>query len=222
MVAAIHQQLSLRDLLPRDHIVDAGYIDARGMVLDDTTHHIAMLGPIHADTNWQARQSHGYAAAAFDIQWSAQSVICPQGQPSAYGRARLDQTGHAVVDVGWSWKTCNVCPVLQACTRKQKGARTLKLPNAAEYAALHAARNRQMTLPFRTQYSARAGIEGTLAQTIRMSGLRRARYRGVQKTYLQQVFTATARNVVRTTDWLTQRPQRKLHKSAFARLVAAA
>ncbi len=219
VVEAIHQELAARNLLPRDHIVDTGYVDARGMVAAATTHHVDLLGPVHADTNWQARQGRGFAAAEFDIQWSRQVVICPQGHPSAYWRARFDHTGHDIVDVGWSWKTCKRCPVLGECTQKKKGARTLKLRNAAEYAALRAARQRQTTPAFRAQYTRRAGIEGTLAQTIRMSGLRHTRYIGVAKTHLQQVCTATARNVVRATDWLVHKPKRKPHRSAFAILV---
>ena len=220
VVDAIHQELAARELLPRDHIVDTGYVDARSMVTAATKHAIDLFGPVHADTNWQARQGRGFAAAEFDIQWAQQVVICPQGQPSAYWRARYDHTGHDIVDVGWSWKICKRCPVLGDCTQKKKGARTLKLRNAAEYLALHAARQRQTTTAFRTQYSRRAGIEGTLAQTIRTSGLRQTRYMGLAKTHLQQVFTAAARNVVRVTEWLAQKPKRKPHRSTFAILVA--
>ncbi len=220
VVDTIHQELAARALLPRDHIVDTGYMDARGMVAAATAHRIDLFGPVHADTNWQARQNRGFAAAEFDIQWAQQVVICPQGHASAYWRARFDHTGHDIVDVGWSWKTCKRCPVLGECTQKQKGARTLKLRNAAEYMALHAARQRQTTATFRTQYTRRAGIEGTLAQTIRTSGLRQTRYIGVAKTHLQQVCIAAARNVVRATNWLVQKPKRKPHRSAFAILVA--
>ena len=120
VIAAIHQQLAARNLLPQTHIVDTGYLDARGLVSAATTHQIDLLGPVHADTTWQARQGRGFAAAEFDIQWAAQRVMCPQGHQSAYWQARRDHTGHDIVDVGWSWKTCKVCPVLSQCTQKRR------------------------------------------------------------------------------------------------------
>lgn len=67
VVEAIHDQLADRNLLPRHHIVDTGYMDAHGIVTATTTHGVDLVGPMHADTNWQARQNRGYAAANFVI-----------------------------------------------------------------------------------------------------------------------------------------------------------
>ena len=50
---------------------------------------------------------------------------------------------------------------------------------------LEAARKRQQTQEFRDLYKKRSGIEGTLSQAIRASGLRQTRYAGMQKTLLQ-------------------------------------
>lgn len=49
----------------------------------------------------------------------------------------------------------------------------------------------------RELYRARAGIEGTFSQAVRISGLRQARYRGLKQTHLQHVATAAAVNVAR-------------------------
>ena len=219
-VGDIHDHLATRNLLPTHHIVDAGYMDARGMVAAATDHAVELVGPVLADTNWQARQNRGYAAADFTIDWANQVVCCPQGHTSNYWRAHHDHTGHDVVEVRWSWTTCKVCPVLGDCSQKQQGARTLKLRAEAEYRALQAARQRQTTPAFREQYEQRAGIEGTLSQCIRTSGLRRARYRGLARTHQQQLCIATARNVVRAVDWLTPPVKRKPPQSPFSALLA--
>ena len=220
MVDAIHRELAARALLPRHHIVDTGYMDAHGIVAATTTYGVDLVGPMHADTNWQARQDRGYAAADFVIDWGNHTVRCPQGQQSTYWRAHRDYTGQHV-DVRWSWKTCKVCPVLRDCSQKQQGSRTLKLRAEAEYHALQAARQRQTTEVFRAQYRKRAGIEGTLSQCIRRSGLRHTRYIGLRKTHLQQLCTATARNVVRVMDWLMPATKRKPYLSPFSALLAA-
>jgi transposase len=179
------------------------------------------VGPVLADTNWQARQNRGYAAADFTIDWAQQTVRCPQGHSSAYWRAHHDHTGHDVVDVRWSWTMCKSCPVLSECSQKQHGSRTLKLRAEAEYRALQAARQRQTTEAFRKQYRQRAGIEGTLSQCVQMSGLRQTRYIGLRKTHLQHLCTATARNVVRVVHWLTPTTKRKPYQSSFSTLLTA-
>jgi transposase len=220
-VGDIHDHLATRNLLPAHHIVDAGYVDARGMVAAAADHTVELVGPVLADTNWQARQNRGYAAADFAIDWANRVVCCPRGHSSSYWRAHHDHTGHDVVEVRWSWKTCKVCPVLGECSQKQQGSRTLKLRAEAEYRALQAARQRQSTSAFREQYAQRAGIEGTLSQCIRASGLRGARYRGLARTHQQHLCIATARNVVRAVDWLVPPPERKPHRSPFSALLAA-
>src|SRR5215471_18169174 len=69
-----------------------------------------------------------------------------------------------------------------------------------------AARKRQKTEEFRSQYAARASIEATHEQAIRRCGLRQYRYIGQAKTYLQHVLTAMAINLVRVNDWWTAGP----------------
>lgn len=71
-------------------------------------------------------------------------------------------------------------------------------------------------------YNKRAGIEGTLSQGIRSFGLRRSRYRGLDKTHLQQVASAAAMNLDRLAAWFAQRPHAKTRMSRFAALAPAA
>ena len=66
----------------------------------------------------------------------------------------------------------------------------------------------------------RAGIEGTLSQGIRASGLRQTRYRGLAKTSLQNTAIGAAINVVRVVDWLNGKPQAATRQARFARLAA--
>jgi len=54
---------------------------------------------------------------------------------------------------------------------------------------------------FKKRYARRAGIEATLSQGVRAFGLRRARYRGIEKTTLQHIMTAVAVNLARLVAW---------------------
>ena len=64
----------------------------------------------------------------------------------------------------------------------------------------------QKTPEFQQAYAPRAGIESTHAQAMRRSGLRRGRYRGLAKTYLQHVLTAAAIDLLRIASWLNGAP----------------
>lgn len=59
------------------------------------------------------------------------------------------------------------------------------------------ARAEQATKTWKTKYALRTGIEGTINQALDVTGLSRARYRGLPKVRLQHAFSATAVNVVR-------------------------
>ena len=68
------------------------------------------------------------------------------------------------------------------CTRANPPRRSVTVLPEAHYKALMAARQREQTEAFREQYARRAGIEGTISQGVRASGLRQARYVGPTKT----------------------------------------
>jgi 3-methyladenine DNA glycosylase AlkD len=97
----------------------------------------------------------------------------------------------------------------------------LKLHPQAQYQALHAARAWYASQEGKQCYQRRAGVEGTLSQGVRRFGLRCARYRGLEKTYLQHVATAAAMNMDRLVAWFDERPRAKTRTSRFAALAPA-
>jgi ABC-type Na+ efflux pump permease subunit len=101
------------------------------------------------------------------------------------------------------------CPNRARCTKSKLEPRVIGLQVQEHHETLWAARKRQKTEKFRSQYAARAGIEGTHEQAIRRCGLRRCRYIGPAKTRLQHLLTATAINLVRLNDWWTAMPHAK-------------
>lgn len=70
----------------------------------------------------------------------------------------------------------------------------------------------------RREYQQRAGIEGTLSQGIRRGTVRRSRYVGLQKTHLQEVARAAGINILRSINFLHDKPTTKTRVSRFARL----
>ncbi|MFL4908228.1 transposase [Streptomyces sp. MMS24-I2-30] len=82
-------------------------------------------------------------------------------------------------------------------TKSALGRRMLTLRPREPHEALVRARAEQKTEPWKAKYALRAGVEGTINQALDITGMRRARYRGLPKVRLQHAFSATAPNVIR-------------------------
>jgi transposase len=213
---SIQQALARHDRLPDQHLVDAGYIDADVLLDSQLTYGLELVGPVPPDRSWQAKAGQGFALTNFQVDWSAQQAICPQGQHSSQWAPGQDAFGNPVIRVRFSDKTCRACPVRVLCTRDS--SRGLTLRPQPVHDSLQAARIHENTEAFQTLYKRRAGIEATLSQATRTLALRDARYRGLAKTHLQHVFTAIAINLRRILAWLDQPAYLPRKPSPFARL----
>jgi transposase len=218
----IHTALAARDLLPRLHLVDAGYVAARHLATAREAHGVDLLGPAPADTQWQARAGAGFAATDFALDWAARQATCPQGHPSARWSATDDAHPRPLVTIRFARADCAACPARARCTRSAAGPRVLTVRPEAQHRALQAARARQATPAFAAEYAARAGIEGTLSLGIRACDLRRTRYLGLAKTHLGHICIAAALNVARLAAWFAETPRARTRRSAFATLAPAA
>jgi transposase len=220
-LAAIQRGLARAELLPAQHLVDAGYVRAPNLVSSREDHQIDLVGPIYEDHQWQAKAKQGYDVAHFRVDWDARVVTCPRGNTRVRWCEMETARGRTMVHVDFAAADCTPCPARAHCTRAKVRARSLTLQARAEHEAIQTARQRQETAEFAAQYAPRAGVEGTLSQGIRAFGLRHARYRGLAKTHLQHVATAAAINVVRLADWLNGIPRADTRCSRFAALAAA-
>jgi transposase len=220
--AVIHADLAAKALLPAEHLLDAGYIGSELLVTSQTEHHVRVIGPAPVDNHWQARAGAGFDVACFILDWEAEIATCPRGASSRKWSATHDTHGQPIVNIRFDTEACRVCPVRAQCTRSASGPREITVRPREQHAALQAARQFQKTPEFKTQYQARAGIEGTLAQGLRVANLRLARYVGLAKTALQHLLTAAAINLTRFGDWCTDRPRAKTRTAPFVLLARTA
>jgi transposase len=220
MGSAIEHDLAARDLLPGTHLLDSGYVDADLLVTAQTQHQIEVIGPPFGSYSWQYQTGQGYDLQAFALDWEAQQAHCPQGQTSVKWTPGHDVSGDPVIRIRFDRATCRACPTRSACTSAQDAPRQLTVRTQAPHEAIQAARQRQETAEFKGQYALRAGVESSLSQGIRRFDLRQSRYIGLARTHLQQLFNATAMNVVRVIAWLRGEPlgERRRKSGHFARL----
>jgi transposase len=129
--------------------------------------------------------------------------------------------GRKMIHVEFAPDDCAACPSRPMCTRAKNLPRALTLQPREEHEAIQFARERQKSEEFASLYSDRAGIEGTFSQGVRAFGLRKARYRGLERTHLQELATAASINVGRITNWLNAVPTAATRRSRLAALVPA-
>ena len=221
VLPSIQAQLAAREVLPAEQYVDAGYVTADHLLTSRTDHAIELVGPIAADYSWQARAGQGFAVAQFVLDWDKQQARCPQGQTSVGWWPHHDRRAQAAVKIVFEAAGCAACAVRADCTQAATGPRSLTVRDRVHHETLQAARQRQQTEAFKTQYARRAGIEGTISQGTRAGDLRRSRYIGYAKTRLMHLIQATALNFIRVAAWLAQTPRARTRQSAFAGLAGA-
>jgi len=214
----IHQALSAKDLAPREHFVDGAYISADELVASQEAHGITLRGPTRPIQGWQAHTDGAYDLSQFTIDWEQRQARCPQDKVSTVWREYVDREGQPYTIVRFGLQDCRPCQARPLCSRTQETGRSLHLPSQERFEALQVARAWYASEDGQQQYQCRAGVEGTLSQGVRAFGLRRSRYRGLEKTHLQHVATAAAINIDRLVAWLEERPRAKTRTSRFAAL----
>ena len=214
----IEKRLEMRELLPEQHLVDAGYVTAKHLVESRRKYGIDLLGPIVRDPSWQAKEGKGFASSDFEIDWENKRATCPRGKVSGSWRPARAEYGMEIIYIDFLKRNCSVCPVLSDCTKTKSQRRTLTVNAQPYFEAMARARERQQTPEFKKEYQARAGIEGTISQAVRAVKMRKARYRGLIKTRLQHYATAAGINLLRLGAWWLGRPLEKTRQSPFLSL----
>lgn len=202
MTEPVHQTLADRALLPDVHVVDAGYTTAALFVSAPRNHNIELLGPAPHDSSIQNRQNQGFSRSDFTINWDTQSANCPGGKRSfEWWEQKHHRNGTPVIKVFFSTEHCGPCPMQTQCTKPPSGrrGRGLTFLPRERYDALEAVRRAQDTDEWKDRYAIRAGVEGAISQAVRVTGIRRTRYRSLSATRLGHVFAATAINIIALT-----------------------
>jgi transposase len=215
----IIQDVAARDLLPGAHLLDSGYVDADFLVTAQQPQ-IDVVGPPFGSYSWQHKIAHGYDLQAFVLDWDAHQAHCPQGHTSVKWTPGHDVSGDPVFRIRFDQATCRACPTRHVCTTAKDAPHQLTVRPQAHHEARQAARQRQETPEFKEKYALRSGVESSLSQGIRRFAVRQSRYRGLVRTHLQHLFTATAMNIVRVIAWLKGTPlgERRRKPGHFARL----
>jgi hypothetical protein len=106
VAAARHADLASADLLPDEHLVDAGYMSVDHVLAARAEHGIELVGPLPPDTGWQARQQQGFDLTRFAIDWDRKQVTCPNGKTSRNWHDSRSRPGLPIVQVSFRAADC--------------------------------------------------------------------------------------------------------------------
>jgi transposase len=179
---------------PPVNYVDAAYVSTEKLV-EAAAEGRELIGPAPKCANNNDSRFH---SEDFQVQVEQRGATCPAGhQNTQCSRLVEKATGRISYRFEWDTATCAACPLRPKCIKAEHPHRTLVV--GENHTVLQARRKEQQTDEFKARMKHRNAIEGTQSELVRAHGLRRARYRGLAKTRLQNYFIGAACNVKR---WL--------------------
>jgi len=179
--------------LPPKMYVDGAYVSAEA-IKEAEAQGRELVGPAQRATN----KATGFKTEAFDVDVENRKAICPGGH-AATNCSRLEEkaTGKVSFRFEWGGKSgpCPTCPLRGRCLSPGQHHRTLAVGQSHSH--LQQRRQEMQSDEFKNQMKRRNAIEGTQSELVRGHGLRRARYRGLNKVRLQNYLIGAAANAKR-------------------------
>lgn len=177
---------------PPVQYVDAAYISTQ-LLVQTQAEGRELMGPAPAAPHKAGR----FGVEDFAIRVEERQALCPAGKENTQC-SRLEEAATGKVSYRFEFGTrCHDCPLRGQCLGPDQRHRTVTV--GEHHTILQTRRREQRTDAFKERMKHRNAIEGTQSELVRAHGLRRARYRGLAKTKLQNYFIGAACNVKR---WL--------------------
>ncbi|WP_082021125.1 IS1182 family transposase [Geobacter anodireducens] len=188
MVEAVIEQKHQHGLQPAKLVGDTAYGDgiARKDLQNEGTIVVAQLKTVND------RTKAIYPKSMFDYDEANNLLTCPAGitvKQSYWDRQKEIRTFH------FPMTECGKCPRKTECTNSKDGRRTVGISKVNK--ELREAEIYNRTDQFKADMKLRQAVEGKLSELVRYHGMRRARYRGLNKVGLQCYFAALAVNIKR-------------------------
>ena len=98
----IHQAVKEKELLPKEHLTDTNYAEAKQFGRTRQQYGIDLIAPTRADHKWQAKEQQGFDGSHFPIDWDAQKATCPSGWESSSWTPAIDHYDNQVIKIKFS------------------------------------------------------------------------------------------------------------------------
>jgi len=189
LAQALKRQQDAHQLKPDAVYADAGYV-TEDTLAQAESNAMELLGPTRPDPH-----KGPYNADAFAVDVGNERAICPQGKTSTQcSHIKDGYMGTEYYRLEWG-SQCDHCPVQKQCTRAKSGRRLLVV--GLRHDLVQKRREEMRAESFSQSMHPRNGIEGTHSELVRGHGLRRTKYRGLNRVAMSHYFMAAACNVKR-------------------------
>ncbi len=137
--------------------------------------------------------------ADFQFSETDETTVCPAGHPPQ--KIKVGKKGGLIVH--FDKTVCDSCPQQSACpVKRQKNRCTLSYD--AKSLRLARRRKQEQTPEFKEQYRYRAGVEATMSDLDRITGLKHLRVRGMIQVRLAATLKATGLNIRRAAAFMSR------------------
>lgn len=189
LAEALKRQQAQHEIKPEAVYADAGYVTESTLAKAEQNA-MELLGPTRPDPH-----KGPYNADGFVVDVAHQRAVCPQGKTSTQSSHIQDSyMGTEYYRLEWG-SQCDGCPVQKQCTRAKSGRRILVV--GLRHDLVQKRREQMRAENFSQSMHPRNGIEGTHSELVRGHGLRRTKYRGLNRVSLSNYFIGAACNVKR-------------------------
>jgi len=150
-------------------------------------------------------QSHKIGLADFSFTDNDEMTACPAGQTPK----RIKTGKHGGKVVIFDKATCDKCPRQSDCPVK-RDKHTTTISYDAKALRLSRRGAKEKTEAYREAYRFRAGVEGTMSDLDRITGIKHLRVRGMRSVRVAAVLKAAGLNILRASAFRTgKRPYRR-------------
>ncbi|MFC1863979.1 transposase [Thermodesulfobacteriota bacterium] len=140
-----------------------------------------------------AKEKDGITLSNFEVSEKGDVVFCPQGHVPI--RAKTKKTRHTVA---FDSQHCSTCPFQETCSVKQ-GKKYHYLRYTDKEMRLARRRAYEQTEGFKDRYRWRSGVEATMSEYDRRTGVKHLRVRGFKAVRFCATLKAVGVNIFRAT-----------------------
>jgi hypothetical protein len=183
-------EMEERGIKPEEMLVDAAY-GGDDNVMEAKAMQVEIVSPVTG-------KKSGKDFTGFEFEDRSKVVKqCPGGRPPR----RVVRNKKGKITAIWPKEDCMNCPLRDNCHTKN-GAKGRRLIYTPKDIRLWERRQYEVIPEFNDKYRYRAGIEGTNARYIHMTGARRVRYRGQENVEFAETIKALGINMFRVAKYI--------------------
>ena len=174
-----------RNLAPEKLLADSLYGS------DENTQRAAEKGVDLVAPTMGRPKKEGLGLAAFEISEDNEIVSCPNGNTPSFSKTKKQR-----VTFAFDIAHCSVCPCQEECPVK-KGKEFFYLRSTKKEIRIARRRAHEQSDGFKEQYRWRAGVEATMSEYDRKTGVKRLRVRGLKAVRFCATLKAAGVNIMR-------------------------